>query len=146
MFKRVAEYTAWGNVNGQQGKLVTFSDGIRSGAANRPSVILRRYTSSFTRHYLDSVVIAFISRSRVLYRIFPRNQFHVCLFGLPPDIMHDILEGYLLYTMKLMLNAFISSHYFSLSQLNQIIQSFHYGHCDSANKPSLLSEVSMANV
>lgn len=30
--------------------------------------------------------------------------FHVCSIGLPPDIMHDILEGYLPYTVKLMLN------------------------------------------
>ncbi len=71
--------------------------------------------------------------------------FHVCSDGLPPDIMHDILEGYLPYTVKLMLSDFFSNVYLSLEQLNQVIESFDYGHCDSSNKPSAISHTTMAS-
>lgn len=33
--------------------------------------------------------------------------YHVCDFSLPPDVMHDLLEGYVPYKIKLMLKQFI---------------------------------------
>lgn len=71
--------------------------------------------------------------------------FHVCSEGLPPDIMHDILEGYLPYTVKLMLMEFFSNAYLSLEQLNRVIENFDYGHNDSSNKPSAISHTTMAS-
>ena len=59
--------------------------------------------------------------------------------------MHDILEGYLPYTLKLMLNNFITNAYLSLDQLNQMIENFDYGYSDSCNKPSPISHTTMTS-
>ena len=48
------------------------------------------------------------------YTLNSLDFYHVCSSGLPPDIMYDILEGYLPYTVKLMLNIFIANAYLSL--------------------------------
>ena len=71
------------------------------------------------------------------------SYFHVCELGLPPDIMHDVLEGYLPYTMKLMLHHAIRENFFSLHQLNTIITNFEYGYLESANKPSLIAPTTL---
>lgn len=64
---------------------------------------------------------------------------HVCDEGLPPDVMHDVLEGYLPYKVKLMLSHFIiTTKYLTLEQINQGIANFDYGPIDSAEKPSQL--------
>ena len=42
------------------------------------------------------------------YTLNSLDFYHVCSSGLPPDIMYDILEGYLPYTVKL-LNIFIAN-------------------------------------
>lgn len=59
--------------------------------------------------------------------------------------MHDILEGYLPYTLKLMLNNFITNAYLSLDQLNQMIENFDYGYSDSCNKPSPISHTTLTS-
>ena len=41
--------------------------------------------------------------------------------------MHDVLEGYLPYTLKLMLAQFIDSRYFKLSEVNTIISNLTMG-------------------
>lgn len=66
-----------------------------------------------------------------LYKI---PHFHV-LNGLPPDLMHDVLEGVVPYEMKLVLKKLISLKFFTLQYLNQRIIHFKYGKSDSANKP-----------
>lgn len=66
-----------------------------------------------------------------LYKI---PHFHV-LNGLPPDLMHDVLEGVVPYEMKLVLKKLISLKLFTLQYLNQRIIHFKYGKTDSANKP-----------
>lgn len=66
-----------------------------------------------------------------LYKI---PQFHV-LNGLPPDLMHDALEGIVPYEIKLVLKKLISLKFFTLQYLNQRIIHFKYGKTDSANKP-----------
>jgi len=55
------------------------------------------------------------------------KYFNPCSGALVPDVMHDVLEGYLPYTLKLMLAQFIHSKYFKLSELNTIISNFDYG-------------------
>ena len=62
----------------------------------------------------------------------------MCNFGLPPDVMHDLLEGYVPYTMKLMLNKLLDEKLFTLEQLNNTISHFNYGN-DMRNRPNVLS-------
>lgn len=66
------------------------------------------------------------------------KYFHVCNFGLPPDVMHDLLEGYVPYTMKQMLNRLLNEKLFTLEHLNNIISHFNYGN-DMRNKPNVLT-------
>ena len=63
--------------------------------------------------------------------------FHVCDFGLPPDVMHDLLEGYIPYKVKLMLKHFIQEdHLFTLNELNTRIRNFQYGYMET--KPTVI--------
>ena len=49
--------------------------------------------------------------------------YDICDYGLPPDIMHDLLEGYVPYKMKLMLKHFICEEKrFTLDELNSRIR------------------------
>lgn len=57
--------------------------------------------------------------------------------GLPPDIMHDILEGSLQYEMKELLKYLIEEKGFlTLDVLNEKIEQFPYMQSDVANKPA----------
>ena len=68
------------------------------------------------------------------------KYFHVCNFGLPPDVMHDLLEGYVEYTTKLLLNQLINKEkLFTLQHLNNLIVHFNYGGNDARNKPNCLT-------
>jgi len=59
-------------------------------------------------------------------------------FGLPPDPMHDLLEGYTNLIVKLLLRTFIyEERYFTLPTLNTAIDSCLYG---SATKPNHVSD------
>lgn len=63
--------------------------------------------------------------------------YNTCEYGLPPDIMHDLLEGYVPYKIKLMLKHFINElQLFTLNELNSRIKNFHYGYMET--KPTLL--------
>ena len=74
----------------------------------------------------------------------PLNQlihYHVCDYGLPPDVMHDLLEGYVPYTLKLMLSHFISTvKLLSFDQLNSAIVNFDYGYAVSSGPHSLAAD------
>ncbi len=67
--------------------------------------------------------------------------------GLPPDIMHDILEGAVQYEVKELLKHLINEKsYFSLSLLNNKIERFPYMQTDKENKPvAILSSTLSAN-
>ena len=74
------------------------------------------------------------------------EYFHVCNFGLPPDVMHDLLEGYVPYTMKLLLNQIINKEkLFTLDYLNNLILYFNYGTNDARNKPNCLTAEELAS-
>jgi len=59
--------------------------------------------------------------------------------GLPPDIMHDLLEGVVPFEMSLILKYCISKGYFTLEELNSILASWKYGPLDKENKPVPIS-------
>lgn len=71
------------------------------------------------------------------------NYFHV-VDGLPPDIMHDVLEGALPYEIKLMLSHLLHQSYFTLKEVNKRILTFNYG-SDSKDKPSILTSASLCS-
>ena len=66
------------------------------------------------------------------------EYYHVTNFGLPPDPMHDLLEGYTNRVTKLTLDTFVNKKkYFSLNTLNSAIKSCHYG---KNTKPNQISD------
>ena len=65
---------------------------------------------------------------------FISGSFHV-VEGLPPDIMHDLLEGVIPFELALILKVLIAKGYFNLEDLNHCISSWCYGSLDKANKP-----------
>ena len=69
---------------------------------------------------------------------FISGSFHV-VDGLPPDIMHDLLEGVVPFEMALVLQYFVSEGYFTVEELNSILDSWKYGPLDNANKPVPIS-------
>ena len=71
------------------------------------------------------------------------TYFHV-VDGLPPDIMHDVLEGALPYEIKLMFAYYFQNGYFNLKEVNKRLQEFNYG-TDSSDKPSSLSAASLCS-
>jgi hypothetical protein len=52
------------------------------------------------------------------------------LEGFPPDIMHDFLEGTLVYNFGLIMKHFKSESILPFSQLNIDLNSFKYGRTD----------------
>ena len=69
------------------------------------------------------------------------KHYHVCDYGLPPDVMHDLLEGYLPYTLKLMLSHLITQlNLFTLDKLNQLIKNMDYGYAETSRPQCLTSE------
>lgn len=65
------------------------------------------------------------------------DHFHVTS-GLPPDAMHDLLEGVIPYTMVPLLARFIRKKYFTLKELNYKIKNFKYGTGEIKDKPSVI--------
>ena len=53
------------------------------------------------------------------------TYFHV-VDGLPPDIMHDVLEGALPYEIKLMLGYNLQNRYINVKEVNKRLQEFNY--------------------
>lgn len=62
--------------------------------------------------------------------------FNLIHAGLPPDIMHDVLEGVAVVELKCMLEVLIKGKkILTLPELNRRIQLFPYGYADSKSKP-----------
>lgn len=60
--------------------------------------------------------------------------------SLPPDVMHDMLEGVLPLTMKHVICQAHRQKHITIAELNEELQKFCIGQNDKANKPVLLSE------
>ena len=73
--------------------------------------------------------------------------FHIAE-NVTPDAMHDILEGLIPFTLKVVMNYWVlnpplnKENNFSANLLNRRIKNFHYIYCDSKNKPSAKFEKS----
>ena len=67
------------------------------------------------------------------------SQFYHVTEGLPPDIMHDILEGALQYEVKELLKYLIDKKSLSFEVLNERIRMFPYVYPDKNNKPTPIS-------
>jgi len=68
------------------------------------------------------------------------DDFDVCDGQLPQDMMHILLEGVILYTIKAMLQSFIyEKHFFTIDYVNQKLSSFKFSRSESRNKPSKIS-------
>ncbi len=66
-------------------------------------------------------------------------QTHLAFFhpvtGFPPDALHDLFEGIVPYELSLCLQKLIADKFFTLDQLNSVIQSFPYCFSDKVNRP-----------
>ena len=88
---------------------------------------LRSHIATTYRLYWDSILNS--------------SQFFHVTKGLPPDIMHDILEGSLQYEVKELLRHLIKKEkLFTLELLNEKIEQFPYMQSDIANKPALIPD------
>lgn len=66
-----------------------------------------------------------------------KSRFYHVVGGMPPDAMHDILEGVLHYSVKETLKTLIlDKNYITLDELNKRITSFDYGYHNDSNKPA----------
>ena len=64
--------------------------------------------------------------------------YHVTNYGLPPDPMHDLLEGYVNKITKLLLNILLNEQEcFNLEIINTTIKSFLYG---MSTKPNCIDD------
>lgn len=70
--------------------------------------------------------------------VFISGSYHV-INGLPPDIMHDLLEGVVPFELALILRALINQGIVDLDELNRILSSWSYGPLDKANQPVAIS-------
>ncbi|CAF0799181.1 unnamed protein product [Brachionus calyciflorus] len=61
------------------------------------------------------------------------SYFH-CINGLPPDIMHNFLEGVLVYEFGLLMNYLNSIKFLSVKELNESLEKFNYNRNDLKNK------------
>ncbi|XP_028418114.1 uncharacterized protein LOC114543241 [Dendronephthya gigantea] len=73
------------------------------------------------------------------------DYYHV-IGGLPPDIMHDILEGVLQYETKEMLKHYIKvERYLTLEILNDRIAKYDFGYYNDSNRPSPITEQKLSS-
>ena len=105
---------------------------------------------SYRRHcqYLDGPLHDHLATTYGISRnsILNTSKYFHCADGLPPDCMHDILEGILPYTVKLLLVTFIQKkHYFTLEEFNDRICYFPFGACES-EKPATVSISSLISI
>lgn len=106
------------------------------------SQFVMRTSENYARHarlvtsYEDMSKIYGIKRDSPLNKL---QHFHVTS-GLPPDIMHDILEGVLSYELALIIPKMISDGHFTYADLNYQIRTWKYGPLDSRNKPVEIPE------
>ena len=70
------------------------------------------------------------------------NFFHVTI-GLPPDLAHDLFEGFGVDLVTNIIVHFVMAQYFNLEELNGIIQTFSYSTIDKTKKPKILKITSL---
>ena len=72
------------------------------------------------------------------------NFFHVTS-GLPPDLAHDLFEGFAVDFISSIIEHCVGAQYFTLEELNDITLTFSYSFLDKSNKPQILKVFSANN-
>lgn len=73
------------------------------------------------------------------------QYYYTCNYGLPPDAMHDLLEGYVKLCTNLLLKQLIEiDKYFKLCDLNNAIQNFKYSLSEAKSKPTMITAKEMS--
>ena len=68
-----------------------------------------------------------------------KSRYYHVVGGLPPDAMHDILEGVLHYSVKETLKVLLfEKKLITIDELNNRISSFDYGYHNDSNKPAAI--------
>ena len=70
--------------------------------------------------------------------------FHVAE-GLPPDLAHDVFEGFAIDFMSGIIGMLVEQKCFTLQELNNRISTFEYARIDKTNKPQLLEIISIVS-
>ena len=71
-----------------------------------------------------------------------KSRYYHVVGGLPPDAMHDILEGVLHYSVKETLKVMIfEKEFVTIDELNKRISSFDYGYQNDSTSQQQSSEV-----
>ena len=65
--------------------------------------------------------------------------------GLPPDLAHDLFEGFAIDFISNIIKRCTLLQYFTLDELNDIILTFPYSTNDKSNKPQPIRAVSVNN-
>lgn len=96
-------------------------------------------------HKVHLSLIAIDSKYSSIYGLKYQSSFNSLRYFhtstmLPPDAMHDLLEGIVPIELGLILDVLIQKRYVTLSQLNNTIKKSKYGLYDSANKPIEISQ------
>ena len=100
-----------------------------------PGTAMMSSVSGWTRESTLAKRMALISNL-----VWQSRYFHV-VGGLPPDAMHDILEGVLQYCVKLTLRVFVlEKKFFTADELNRRILMLDYGYQHDGNKPSTIQK------
>ena len=66
--------------------------------------------------------------------------------GLPPDLGHDLLEGFAKDILNIVIVRCLQQNYFTIDDLNNVILSFSYSDIDKKNKPQVIKTTSVANL
>lgn len=74
-----------------------------------------------------------INRRSILTEL---KYFDICNGGLLPDVMHDVLEGALVYEAKLIMQHCIDKQYLSFTTLSRTLESMELGYMEVGNRPS----------
>lgn len=96
-------------------------------------------------HDLQVKQIEKVSADKVIYGINEKSvlsnlsSFHP-ITSLPPDLMHDVLEGVMPKLISCLLHTVTSNRLYSAAKTCQLINKFVYGTNDRRNHPPMLKE------
>lgn len=64
---------------------------------------------------------------------------------LPPDVMHDLLEGVFPFVIKIVLKELVKSRILTIETINSCISHMNFGQNDSSNKPPHITDGMLRN-
>ena len=70
---------------------------------------------------------------------FDKLEYFNVINCVPPDLMHDVLEGVIPLLLKLILRNMVKKHILTFNQINFEIKNFKHGSSSKGDKPSALS-------